>query len=135
MVKDQKVSKYYENDCLRNILLLFISLLTALTVKSHVQAEIYFIFLKNVLNKVESVSKPNFDLSEKIGKAVTCKGNFSTFSNLVALILGQSCVKGYRVIKTDKEIKLEGVWGELEAKNCFQRQSFTKYSRQTLVFM
>ena len=49
MVKDQKVSKYYENDCLQNILLLFISLLTALTVKSHVQAEIYFIFLKNVL--------------------------------------------------------------------------------------
>ena len=27
------------------------------------------------------------------------------------------------------------VWGELETKNCFQRQSFTKYLRQTLFFM
>ena len=27
------------------------------------------------------------------------------------------------------------VWGKLEARNCFQRQSFTKYLRQTLVFM
>ena len=50
LVKDQKVSKYYENDCLQNLFLLFMSLLTARTVKSsHIQARIYFIFLKNVL--------------------------------------------------------------------------------------
>ena len=29
----------------------------------------------------------------------------------------------------------EGVWGKLEAKKYFQRQSFTKYLRITLVFM
>ena len=40
-----------------------------------------------------------------------------------------------RVKKTVKKIKLEGVWGELEARSCFQRQSFTKYLRQPLIFM
>ena len=34
-----------------------------------------------------------------------------------------------------KEIKFEGIWGKLEAKECFKRQSFTKYSRLTLNFM
>ena len=37
LVKHQKVSKYYENDCLQNFLLLFRSLLTAKFVKkSHI---------------------------------------------------------------------------------------------------
>ena len=40
-----------------------------------------------------------------------------------------------RVKKTVKKIKLEGAWGELEARSCFQRQSFTKYLRQPLIFM
>ena len=34
LVKHQKVSKYYENDCLQNFLSLFMSLLTAKFVKS-----------------------------------------------------------------------------------------------------
>ena len=34
LVKHQKVSKHYENDCVQNFLLLFISLLTALVVKN-----------------------------------------------------------------------------------------------------
>ena len=41
----------YEHDCLQNYLLLFMSLLAALIVEtSHILAEIYFIFLKNVLD-------------------------------------------------------------------------------------
>ena len=32
-------------------------------------------------------------------------------------------------------MKFEGVWGKLEARNCFQRQSLTKHLRKTLVFM
>ena len=44
-------------------------------------------------------------------------------------------MKDFRVTKIVKEIKVERVWGELEAKNCFQKQPFTKYSRLTLVFM
>ena len=41
----------------------------------------------------------------------------------------------HRVKKTVKQIKIERVWGELEAKNCFQRKSFTKYLRQSLFFI
>ena len=44
-------------------------------------------------------------------------------------------MKGLRVTKIVKEIRFVGVWGELEAKKCFQRQSFTKYLRLTLVFV
>ena len=44
-------------------------------------------------------------------------------------------MKGLRVIKIVKEIKCEGVWGELESKTGFQRQSVTKYLRLTLVLI
>ena len=45
--KHQRVSKYYENDCLQNFLSHYMSLLTAKFVKgSRVWARIYFIFLK-----------------------------------------------------------------------------------------
>ena len=39
------------------------------------------------------------------------------------------------VTKSVTKIKFEGVWGKLQAKNRFQRESFTKYLKQTLVFM
>ena len=42
---------------------------------------------------------------------------------------------GLIVTKIVKKVKFEGVFGELEAKKCFRRQSFTKYLRLTLVFM
>ena len=41
-------------------------------------------------------------------------------------------MKGLTVTKIVKEISFVGVQGELEAKSCFQRQSFTKYLRLTL---
>ena len=59
----------------------------------------------------------------------------AVFCILVALILVWNCVKGLRVTKIVKQIKFEGVWGKLEARSCLQRQPFTKYSRQTIVFM
>ena len=34
----------------------------------------------------------------------------------------------------EKKKTFEENWGKLEAKNCFQRQSWKKYMRQTLVF-
>ena len=44
--------KYYENDCLKNFLLRFISLLIAKFVKKiHILARIYFILLKKVLEQ------------------------------------------------------------------------------------
>ena len=51
-VKHQKVSKYYDRDCLKNFILLFMSLLTDSIVKnSHLLAGIYFIILKNVIDQ------------------------------------------------------------------------------------
>ena len=44
-------------------------------------------------------------------------------------------MKNLKVTEIVNEIKFERVWAELEAKNCFQRQSFIKYLRETLVFM
>ena len=44
-------------------------------------------------------------------------------------------MKGRRATKDVKEIKFQGVWDEIEAKKCFQRQSLTKYLRLNLVFM
>ena len=50
----------------------FISLLTAPTVKNcHMEVKVYYIFLKTVLNKLESGLIPNDDLIEKTVKAVT----------------------------------------------------------------
>ena len=53
------------------------------------------------------------------------------FSKLVALTLGYNCVKDLRVTK----IGLKRFGGKLEAKNCFQIQSWTKYLKQTLIFL
>ena len=48
-VKHLKVSKYFENDRLQNIILLFMSLLIAPIIKnSHFYTRIYFVFLKKV---------------------------------------------------------------------------------------
>ena len=67
----ETASKFYENYCLQNFLLDFMSLLTVKFVKSsHLYARIYFIFLKNVLSKPEILLIPNFDLTKKIRKAV-----------------------------------------------------------------
>ena len=43
-------------------------------------------------------------------------------------------MKELRLTKIVKEIKFEGVWGKLESKIGFQRQSVSKYLRLTLVF-
>ena len=57
------------------------------------------------------------------------------FFYLIAIILGLNSVKDLTVTKFDKKSKFEGVWGELEVENCFQRQTFTKYLKQTPAFM
>ena len=44
-------------------------------------------------------------------------------------------MKGLRFTKIVKQLKVEGVWGEWEAKHCSQRQPWTKYLRQTLLFL
>ena len=44
------------------------------------------------------------------------------FCHLTALILDGNIVNGLRVTKNVKEIKFEGIWGELESGKGFQRQ-------------
>ena len=55
-------------------------------------------------------------------KQPSIKANFRTFCYLIALVLGQNSVKGFRVTENVEEIKVEGVWNELESKKCFQKQ-------------
>ena len=48
----QRVSKYFEHDCLQNFLFLFMPLLTTLIVRNnHILAGIYIILVKNVLDQ------------------------------------------------------------------------------------
>ena len=50
---------------------------------------------------------PNLDLSEKIGKVVTCQ------------------VKGLRFTEIVKSFKFERVWGWVRSEKLFQRQTFS----------
>ena len=52
LLNRQKVLNYYEQDCMQNLLSLFMTLSTALILKnSHILPGIYFIFLKKFLDQ------------------------------------------------------------------------------------
>ena len=74
-------------------------------------------------------------LSVKISSIYQVRKILALFCILVALTLDWNCVKGIRVTKFFKQIKVEEFCGQLEARNCLQRQAFTKYLRKTLVFL
>ena len=137
LAKHQKVSKYYESDFLQIFLLLFMSLLTAPIVKSsHIWARIYFIFLKNVLKQTWKPFNTNSRPQWKDRKSIyQVRQILALFCNVIALNLSWNFAKSFTVTKIVKEIKFEGIWGKLEAKKCFQRQSCPKYLRVPLVFM
>ena len=121
----KSLKKNYEHDCLQNSVLLFVSFLTALIVEnSQILAKIFFIFLKNVLDQTWKAFNTKFGRQWKDRE----KTIFICFNFRLGL-----CQR--RVTKIVKQIKFEGVWGELEARGCFQRQSFTEYLRQTLDFV
>ena len=76
------------------------------------------------------------DLSKKIGKTVIqVRQNLALFRNLVALSLCWNCMKTLTVTKIVVKMNFEEAWDTLEAENIFQRQSWTNYVRQTVVFM
>ena len=113
------------------------SLLTAPIVKnSDMLAGIYFIFLRNALdqtwNSFDTEFRPQWKDRES---SYQVRQNLALFCKLVALTLSWNCVKGIIVTKTLKKFKFEVAWSKLEAKPFFQRQSWIKYLRQTLVFM
>ena len=60
---------------------------------------------------------------------------FEIFFCFLSFLTAKYVMKGLTVSKAAKEIKFEEVWGELESKAGFQRQSFTKYLRLTLVLI
>ena len=63
LLKHQRVSKYYHNECLQNVLSHFMSLFTAKLVKnSHTRAKIYFIFLENVLKQTSNILNNQFQV-------------------------------------------------------------------------
>ena len=137
LVKDRKVSKYYETDYLQNILLLFMFLLTTnFAENNHSYAGIFFIFLKTVLNQTWNDINTKFRRQWKDWKrSYQVSVDFALFCNLIALKLGKSSVKGLTVTKIVKENNFQWVWNELESKKCFQRHSVKKYLRLTLVSM
>ena len=111
--------------------------LTAPIVKNnHILAEIYFIFLKKRPRTNLKVFQYEIWTSVKRSKKYYEVRQILAFGcNLVALILDYNCVKGLRATKIVKPIKVEEVCIKLQTENCFEKQSWTKYLRQTLVFI
>ena len=93
-------------------------------------------FKKHVLNQTSKAFNTKFGPQWK-----DCKSNYQVKQTLsllcifVTVILDENYVKGLSVTKIVKQIKFEGDWGKLEAKYFFQRQSWAKYMRQTLVLV
>ena len=121
--KLQQVSKYYEKDCLRTCLFLFMSLLPTTFVKnSHICGKIYFTFLKNVLKQTWYSFNTKFQAQWKAcSSSYQLKQILAVFCDLIPLILGQSSVEVHGVTANVKEIKFEEVLDKLKSKKRFQR--------------
>ena len=60
------------------------------------------------------------DISKKIeNKNYQVRQILATFSNLIALMLGWNSVKSIKVTKIAKEIKFEGVLGQVKIRSRF----------------
>ena len=78
----------------------------------------------------------NFDLSQKIGKAVTKTGNLLHFSGSSLLYFKfEPVLKALELPKLSKKVSLNRSRASWIFLKKIQRQSFTKYLRLTLVFM
>ena len=78
LLNHQKVTKYYEHDCLQDFLLLFMSLLTAFD--SYILAGIIFIFLKKGPRpNLKGFQYQIWTLVKRWGKQLSSKTNVSTF--------------------------------------------------------
>ena len=88
------------------------SLLTASIVgNNYILARIYFIFLENVID--QALKAFNTKLVKRLEKQLSLKKNFALLCKLVALSLGENCLKGLRVTKMSKKKKksLRRPWG------------------------
>ena len=119
LVINKKIFNYHDHGCLQNVLLLFISLLTAPIVKnSHILAETYFNFAKkkkNVPDVTRKSFKSKFRLHWKGHKSnYQVRPTLAPFCRLVSLTLHYA--SNLKVNKIVKQIKSEGAWDEFEAK-------------------
>ena len=113
LVKHQKFSKYYENDCLQNFLSLFMFLSTAKVLKnSHILGRICFIFLKAILKQTRNFLNTKFQPHWNDRKSsYQVRQVLGLFFHLTALISGSNNVKSPRVTKiVKKNLVWKGVW-------------------------
>ena len=136
LLSHQNILKYYEHECLKNFVLLVMPLFSVLFVKSsYILTGICFAFLRN--HPRRDLKGFQYQIRSSVkgsGKQLPCKTNFRLFLEISYSDFSRNSVKGFRVTKIFDQIKFEGVWGELEARNCSQRQSLTKYLRQDSSF-
>ena len=118
LVKHPKISKYYENDCLQNFLLLFMFSLKGKFLKSsHILGRIYFTFPKIFLKQTWSSFNTNIQSQQKDPKSsYKLRQILGLFCHLTALILRPNNLKGLRVTKiVKKKISWKGCeasWNE-----------------------
>ena len=99
-------------------------------------AEIYFIFVESVIHQTLKAFNTKFGPQWKDRKSRSqVKEMFALFCKLVALILGQNCIKLVRVTKIVKQLKFQGSWWRVKAKYCLRREFWPKYLRQSVVFL
>ena len=86
-------------------------------------------FYKNVLEQTWKVFNTRFGPQWKDWESsYKARQILVLFSKWVAVILDYSYINDFRVTKIFKQIKLERVWGKLEAKSCFRRRPFTRWN-------
>ena len=121
LVKHQKVSKCYENDCLQNFLLLFMFLLTAkFAENSHIFARIYLNSLTNVVTEIWNRFNTKIQLRWKDWKSsYQIRNVLSLFLKLSALMLGYNTVKDFRVTKIIRKMRFERVCCKYSNKKMF----------------
>ena len=120
------------------------SLIAALVVrKNHIFSwNLLYFFWKTLYTKLEKYSIPNCKRSRKKGEKGKLKRSRKQLSNkrYFSAVLQISCSKFRLKLSKGLELRMFShksnfKRSELEARTCFQRQSFIKYLRQNLVFM
>ena len=128
-MKHQKISKFYNHECLQNFLLLFMPSLTAEIVKnSHILAGIYFIFLKNDLDKTfkESLLIPNQTSVKRSEEQLSSRTKFNTFWGLSFSIFRlKLCSVTLESPKLLNKLSLKGP-GRVRSKNLFVEATIDK---------
>ena len=135
LVKHQKGSKYYDQVCFKFFVLHLISLLKApILENSQFLVEISFIFLKKRRKWTSKAFNTKFTPRWKGRKSsYQVKKLWSLLCKFFTQILDSNYIAGLRYTKIVKQTKFQGLWGELEAQYCFQRHSWLKHIRKTLV--